>query len=121
MSVFTYRDGTLHAENIALTEIAEQFGTPLYVYSRQALEQHMRDYQRALGDWPGMICYAVKANSNLAVLNVLARLGAGFDIVSQGELERVLAPVASLAALFFRCRQTSQRNATSAGSGRTLL
>jgi diaminopimelate decarboxylase len=91
MSVFTYRDGTLHAENIALTEIAEQFGTPLYVYSRQALEQHMRDYQQALGDWPGMICYAVKANSNLAVLNVLARLGAGFDIVSQGELERVLA------------------------------
>lgn len=91
MSVFTYRDGALHAEHVDLTAAAEQYGTPLYVYSRQALEHHYQQYQSALGDWPGMICYAVKANSNLAVLSVLARLGAGFDIVSQGELERVLA------------------------------
>ncbi|ASP38165.1 diaminopimelate decarboxylase [Bacterioplanes sanyensis] len=91
MSVFTYRDGTLHAEHLDLSQAAEQFGTPLYVYSRKALEQHFLQYQQALGDCPGMICYAVKANSNLAVLNVLARQGAGFDIVSQGELERVIA------------------------------
>jgi len=91
MSAFHYCDGVLNAENLPLTALAEQYGTPLYVYSRAAFEQHFQAYHHALGDWPHLVCYAVKANSNLAVLNVLARLGAGFDIVSQGELERVLA------------------------------
>ena len=91
MSVFEYQDGVLNAEQLPLTELAERYGTPLYVYSRAAFEQHFQAYSQALGDWPHLVCYAVKANSNLAVLNVLARQGAGFDIVSQGELERVLA------------------------------
>ena len=91
MSVFQYQNGVLNAENMPLTELAERHGTPLYVYSRAAFEQHFQSYSQALGDWPHLVCYAVKANSNLAVLNVLARHGAGFDIVSQGELERVLA------------------------------
>lgn len=91
MSIFTYKNGSLHAENVSLTALAEQYGTPLYVYSKAAFSKHFLEFQDALGDWPHLICYAVKANSNLAVLNVLAKLGAGFDIVSQGELERVIA------------------------------
>ena len=91
MSFFSYQDGVLHAEQTSLAALAEQHGTPLYVYSRAALERHYLDYTEALGDWPHLVCYAVKANSNLAVINVLAKLGAGFDIVSLGELERVLA------------------------------
>lgn len=90
MDYFNYRDGTLFAEDVPVTRIAEQFGTPAYVYSRATLERHFRAYDDALEGRPHLICYAVKANSNLAVLNVLARLGAGFDIVSVGELERVL-------------------------------
>ncbi|MGB1092870.1 MAG: diaminopimelate decarboxylase [Oceanobacter sp.] len=81
----------LHAEQASLDSLAQQFGTPLYVYSRQALEQAWKDYDLALGDWPHQVCFAVKSNSNIAVLNVLAKLGSGFDIVSLGELERVLA------------------------------
>lgn len=91
MSFFSYQDGLLHAEGVALPELAAQYGTPLYVYSRAALETAYHDYIDALGDWPHLVCFAVKANSNLAVLNVLAQQGAGFDIVSLGELERVLA------------------------------
>lgn len=91
MPIFNYQNGVLHAEQVSLAALAKQYGTPLYVYSRAALEQQFRAYDDALGDWPHLVCYAVKANSNLAVLNVLARQGAGFDIVSQGELERVLA------------------------------
>lgn len=91
MDHFDYRDGVLHAEDVPLTQVAERFGTPCYVYSRATLERHYRAYTEALGGHPHLICYAVKANSNLAVLNLLARLGAGFDIVSVGELERVLA------------------------------
>lgn len=90
MSDFYYQDGQLFCEQQSLSGIAEQFGTPAYVYSRAALTRYFTEYQRALGDYPGMICYAVKANSNIAVLNILARLGSGFDIVSVGELERVL-------------------------------
>ncbi|MYM63861.1 diaminopimelate decarboxylase [Pseudomaricurvus sp. HS19] len=90
MHDFTSNNGQLFAEQVAMTQLAEQFGTPLYVYSRAALTRHYQAYANALGDHPGMVCYAVKANSNIAVLNVLARLGAGFDIVSEGELERVL-------------------------------
>ncbi|MDI4636556.1 MULTISPECIES: diaminopimelate decarboxylase [Halomonadaceae] len=91
MDHFDYRNGVLHAEDVPLASVAERFGTPCYVYSRATLERHFRAYDEALGSHPHLICYAVKANSNLAVLNVLARLGAGFDIVSQGELERVMA------------------------------
>ncbi|OZG74631.1 diaminopimelate decarboxylase [Hahella sp. CCB-MM4] len=91
MDYFNYRQNQLFAEDVAVQDIAEQYGTPCYVYSRATLERHYHAYQTALQDYPHLICYAVKANSNLAVLNVLARLGAGFDIVSQGELERVLA------------------------------
>lgn len=77
-------------EQLSLDTIAKQYGTPAYVYSRAAFTQHYCEYRDALGDHPGMICYAVKANSNIAVLNVLAKLGSGFDIVSIGELERVI-------------------------------
>ncbi len=91
MEYFPYRDGKLFAENVAVTEIATQHGTPCYIYSRAALESAFGEYHEALADCDHLICYAVKANSNLAVLNILARLGAGFDIVSEGELERVIA------------------------------
>ncbi|MGZ8248822.1 diaminopimelate decarboxylase [Methylomagnum sp.] len=91
MDYFEYRDGELCAEQVPLSVIAERFGTPCYVYSRATLERHWHAFDRAFADRPHLVCYAVKANSNLAVLNVLARLGSGFDIVSVGELERVLA------------------------------
>ncbi|KAA0950483.1 MULTISPECIES: diaminopimelate decarboxylase [unclassified Pseudomonas] len=91
MDAFNYRDGELFAEGVALSAIAERFGTPTYVYSRAHIEAQYRTFADALDGTPHLVCYAVKANSNLAVLNVLARLGAGFDIVSRGELERVLA------------------------------
>jgi diaminopimelate decarboxylase len=91
MQAFTSRDGQLFAEGVALSAIAERFGTPTYVYSRAHIEAQYRAYADALNGIEHMVCFAVKANSNLGVLNVLARLGAGFDIVSRGELERVLA------------------------------
>ncbi|RMO72515.1 diaminopimelate decarboxylase [Pseudomonas syringae group genomosp. 3] len=91
MDAFNYRDGELFAEGVALSAIAELFGTPTYVYSRAHIEAQYRAFADALSGMPHMVCFAVKANSNLGVLNVLARLGAGFDIVSRGELERVLA------------------------------
>jgi len=91
MDAFTYRGGELFAENVALADLAQQFGTPTYVYSRAHIESQYRAYADALEGTPSLVCFAVKANSNLGVLNVLARLGAGFDIVSGGELERVLA------------------------------
>lgn len=91
MSYFSNCNGELFAESVAMTTIAERFGTPTYVYSRAALTEHFLAYQNALTDCSHLVCYAVKANSNIAVLNVLAQLGAGFDIVSVGELERVLA------------------------------
>ncbi|MDI9777300.1 MULTISPECIES: diaminopimelate decarboxylase [Pseudomonas] len=91
MNAFNYRDGELFAEGVALSAIAERFGTPTYVYSRAHIEAQYRSYTDALQGTDHLVCFAVKANSNLGVLNVLARLGAGFDIVSGGELERVLA------------------------------
>ncbi|AUM12588.1 diaminopimelate decarboxylase [Ketobacter alkanivorans] len=90
MSAFEYQNNELFVEQVAVNRIAEAVGTPCYVYSRTALEQQWQAFDQAFGDHPHLVCYAVKANSNLAVLNVLAKLGAGFDIVSQGELERVL-------------------------------
>ncbi|MBC3373324.1 diaminopimelate decarboxylase [Pseudomonas sp. SWRI92] len=91
MDAFNYRGGELFAEGVALSAIAERFGTPTYVYSRAHIEAQYRTFADALTGMPHLVCFAVKANSNLGVLNVLARLGAGFDIVSGGELERVLA------------------------------
>ncbi|PKF26851.1 diaminopimelate decarboxylase [Pseudomonas hunanensis] len=91
MNAFNYRDGELFAEGVALSAIAERYGTPTYVYSRAHIEAQYRSYADALQGTEHLACFAVKANSNLGVLNVLARLGAGFDIVSGGELERVLA------------------------------
>ena len=88
---FHYQDNQLHAEQVPLADIAAQFGTPCYVYSRAALTDGYRQFSNALQGHEHLICYAVKANSNLAILNVFARLGAGFDIVSGGELQRVLA------------------------------
>ena len=90
MDSFAYREGCLHAEQVDLQQLANQHGTPLYVYSRATLERHWHAFDRALGEHPHLVCYAVKANSNLAVLALLARLGSGFDIVSGGELARVI-------------------------------
>ena len=90
MDHFLYRDGLLHAEDVDLEALAATYGTPAYVYSRATLTRHFLVMTAALGDQPHLICYAVKANANLAVLDVLARLGSGFDIVSCGELARVL-------------------------------
>jgi diaminopimelate decarboxylase len=91
VSFFSQRNGTLHAEDVPLARIAEEFGTPCYVYSRAALTDAFRSYDRAFGSRAHLICYAVKANSNLAILNLFARLGSGFDVVSGGELARVIA------------------------------
>ncbi len=91
MDHFCYRGQSLYAEDVPAAELAERFGTPLYVYSRATLERHAGAWTRAAGDHPHLVCYAVKANSNLAVLDVLQRAGCGFDIVSGGELARVLA------------------------------
>ena len=91
MDFFQRRGDQLCAENVPLEAVAAAFGTPTYVYSRATLARHVRVLQASLGDQSHVLCYAVKANSNLAVLNVFARLGAGFDIVSSGELARVLA------------------------------
>ena len=88
---FTRINGVLHAEQCSLQQLAEQFGTPLYVYSKATFEKHFLDMDRAFDFIDHQICFAVKSNSNLAVLNVLAKLGAGFDIVTGGELARVLA------------------------------
>jgi len=101
MQAFTSRDGQLFAEGVALSAIAERFGTPTYVYSRAHIEAQYRAYADALSGIEHMVCFAVKANSNLGVLNVLARLGAGFDIVSRGELERVLAAGGAPAKIVF--------------------
>ncbi|WP_028774428.1 diaminopimelate decarboxylase [Shewanella waksmanii] len=90
MDYFLYQNGELQAEDCQVAELAATYGTPLYVYSRATLERHWRAFDNAVADHPHMICYAVKANSNIAVLNVLARLGSGFDIVSGGELARVI-------------------------------
>ena len=91
MSAFAYSRGRLHAENVDLAALAEEVGTPCYVYSRAAIEAGWRAYDDALAGREHLVCYALKANSSLAVLDVLARLGSGFDVTSGGELERVLA------------------------------
>ncbi|NOH81820.1 diaminopimelate decarboxylase [Vibrio sp. RE86] len=102
MDYFNYQDdGQLWAEDVAVTQLAQQFGTPLYVYSRATLERHWNAFDKSVGEHPHLVCYAVKANSNIGVLNALARLGSGFDIVSGGELERVIAAGGDAAKVVF--------------------
>nr|AJG37997.1 diaminopimelate decarboxylase [uncultured Gammaproteobacteria bacterium] len=90
MDYFNYNNGQLFAEDVDLQNLANKYGTPCFVYSRATLERHWHAFNDAFGDQPHLICYSVKANSNIGILNLLARLGSGFDIVSVGELERVL-------------------------------
>ncbi|XQW85053.1 diaminopimelate decarboxylase [Thalassotalea piscium] len=90
MDFFNYKNNTLFAEESAVADLAKNYQTPLYIYSRATIERHWHAFDSAAGSHPHMVCYAVKANSNLAVLNVMARLGSGFDIVSKGELARVI-------------------------------
>ena len=101
MDHFTYRNEALYAEDVPVADIAARYGTPCYVYSRATLERHWHAFDAALAGQQHLICYAVKANSNLAILNVLARQGSGFDIVSLGELERVLAAGGDAAKIVF--------------------
>jgi diaminopimelate decarboxylase len=98
---FEYKNGELHCEDVAIATLAEQYGTPLFVYSRATLERHWHAFDAALAGHDHLVCYAVKANSNLAVLNLLARLGSGFDIVSGGELQRVLQAGGKPAGIVF--------------------
>lgn len=101
MDHFTYKDQQLFAEDAQLSDIAQKFGTPCYVYSKATIERHWLAFDKAAGAHPHLVCYAVKANSNLAVLNVLAKLGSGFDIVSGGELTRVLKAGGDAAKVVF--------------------
>ena len=90
MDFFQYKNNQLMAENLPVKQLAEQFGTPLYIYSKATLERHWHAFDNAFGEHPHLVCFAVKSNPNIAILNIMAKLGSGFDIVSQGELERVL-------------------------------
>ena len=101
MDFFQYKNNQLMAENLPVKQLAEQFGTPLYVYSRATLERHWHAFNKAFGEHPHLVCFAVKSNPNIAILNVMAKLGSGFDIVSQGELERVLAAGGDAAKVVF--------------------
>ena len=101
MKAFDYRGGVLAAEGVSLADIAARYGTPCFVYSRAALEDAFRQFDAAFGDAPHLVCYAVKANPNLALLNLLARLGSGFDIVSGGELARAIAAGGDPAKIVF--------------------
>ena len=91
MNTFSFKNKALYAESVAVTDLTVEYGSPLYIYSRAQIVSNWQQFDQAFGDHPHLICYAVKANSNLGVLNVLAKLGSGFDIVSIGELERVIA------------------------------
>ena len=101
MDFFQYKNNQLMAENLPVKQLAEQFGTPLYVYSRATLERHWHAFNNAFGEHPHLVCFAVKSNPNIAILNIMAKLGSGFDIVSQGELERVLAAGGDAAKVVF--------------------
>lgn len=101
MDFFQYKNNQLVAENLPVKQLAEQFGTPLYVYSRATLERHWHAFNNAFGEHPHLVCFAVKSNPNIAILNIMAKLGSGFDIVSQGELERVLAAGGDAAKVVF--------------------
>ena len=99
--MFEYKNGALFVEDIPCTQLAAEYGTPLYVYSRTSIEAAWNAYDQVFADRKHLVCYAVKANSNLGILSLLARLGSGFDIVSGGELERVLAAGGDPARVIF--------------------
>ena len=101
MDFFQYKNNQLMAENLPVKQLAEQFGTPLYIYSKATLERHWHAFDNAFGEHPHLVCFAVKSNPNIAILNVMAKLGSGFDIVSQGELERVLVAGGNPAKVVF--------------------
>src|ERR1035438_449553 len=101
MASYQYSKGLLHGERVPLDRVAERFGTPAYVYSRAAIERKFRRFDQAFGRYPHLVCYAVKACSNLSILRLLAKLGAGFDIVSGGELYRVLKAGGNPAKIVF--------------------
>src|SRR5438874_1025987 len=105
---FLWRDGELHCERLPLSALAERFGTPLYCYSQTAIRERYRTFDRAFRGQPHTVCYSVKANSNLSLLKLLAHEGAGFDVVSGGELERVL-----------RAKKSAARKAVFSGVGKT--
>jgi diaminopimelate decarboxylase len=122
MNALSRRGGVLHVEDMPLETLAAEFGTPCYVYSRAALEAAYRAYDQALAGHDHLICYAVKANPSLAILNLFARLGAGFDIVSGGELARVLAAGGDPAKVVFSgVGKTRRRNACRAECRHPLL
>lgn len=121
MDHFEYRDGELYAEAVPLAAIAERHGTPCYVYSRATLERHWRAFDAAFAGLPHLVCYAVKANGNLAVLQVLARLGSGFDIVSMGSWSGFWRRGRSGQGGVFRGGQAGGRTAPRSGSGDPLL
>ena len=91
MSCLQYRNAELYIENVSLKSIAQEFGTPCYIYSRAAIEDNWKTFDEAFSDIKHRICYAVKANSNIAILNLLSKLNSGFDVVSLGEIRRVIA------------------------------
>ena len=101
MDYFNYKDGELYAEGIKVADLARKHGTPLYIYSKATLERHYRAFERALRDHPHLICYSVKSNSNLAVVALMARMGSGFDVVSEGEMRRVKAAGGDLRKVVF--------------------
>jgi len=109
LSAFSYRNGELHAEGVPLSAIAAKFGTPCYVYSRASLESAFREYDEAFAGIDHLVCYALKANSNIAILDLFARLGSGFDIVSGGELARVIAAGGDPAKVVFSGVGKSER------------
>lgn len=103
---FAWKDGTLWCENVPLKDLAARFGTPLYVYSKQAIVNAFQSYQKPLEPYKHLMCFAVKANSNLSIIRLLGKLGAGFDIVSEGELRRIQAAGCDTSkVIFFGCRQ----------------
>ncbi|XKM12914.1 diaminopimelate decarboxylase [Orbaceae bacterium ac157xtp] len=101
MNFIHYKDGILHAHDVAISQLVELYGTPLYVYSEDEIAERFIEFKNALANTPHLICYAMKANSNLAIIKMLAELGAGFDIVSQGELERVLKAGGDMSKVVF--------------------
>ena len=112
MEHFSYKDNSLLVEDASIASIVERYGTPCFIYSKAALEQNYQAYEKAFEGHSHLICYAVKANSNLAVLNVLAKLGAGFDIVSGGELDRVIAAGGDTRKLLFQVLERPLRKFT---------
>ncbi len=122
MNAFVYRDGELHVEGVALSAIAARFGTPCYVYSRAALTAAYRAFDEAFAGVDHLVCYALKANSNIAILNLFARLGSGFDIVSGGELARVIAAGGDPAKVVFSgVGKNGRRDGAGDGRGHPVL